>query len=212
LFYQIGLLGRKDLPLAPEPRGGFEMVMLRMLAFRPQTTNAAPATPSPSRPATPALPSTPETPTAAPRSPMGNLPPSSPPAATGDWGQLIRQLRLGGITKALADNCVLQSHDGNHIHLSLAPEHESMKTPQQEKRLQEMLSQHFGENIKLRISVGNSHASAQASPAVLQRQAEQSRFDAAMTDLENDPLVQEIKTAFDAEIDRNSVRLDGTEG
>lgn len=36
LFYQTGLLGRRDLPLAPEPRAGFEMVLLRMLAFRPQ--------------------------------------------------------------------------------------------------------------------------------------------------------------------------------
>lgn len=37
LFYQMGLHGRRDLPLAPEPRGGFEMAMLRMLAFRPGT-------------------------------------------------------------------------------------------------------------------------------------------------------------------------------
>jgi len=35
LFYQIGLIGQRDLPLAPEPRGGLEMVLLRMLAFRP---------------------------------------------------------------------------------------------------------------------------------------------------------------------------------
>ncbi|HEY0635665.1 MAG TPA: DNA polymerase III subunit gamma/tau [Gammaproteobacteria bacterium] len=35
LFYQIGLIGRRDLPLSPEARGGFEMVLLRMLAFRP---------------------------------------------------------------------------------------------------------------------------------------------------------------------------------
>jgi len=35
LFYQIGLIGRRDLPFAPDARGGFEMVMLRMLAFRP---------------------------------------------------------------------------------------------------------------------------------------------------------------------------------
>ena len=35
LFYQISLLGRKDLPLAPEQRAGFEMVMLRAMAFRP---------------------------------------------------------------------------------------------------------------------------------------------------------------------------------
>ena len=41
LFYQICLLGRKDLPLAPEQRAGFEMVMLRAMAFRP-TENGRP--------------------------------------------------------------------------------------------------------------------------------------------------------------------------
>jgi DNA polymerase-3 subunit gamma/tau len=35
-YYQMGLIGRRDLPLAPEPRSGFEMVLLRMLAFRPE--------------------------------------------------------------------------------------------------------------------------------------------------------------------------------
>ncbi len=35
LYYQIALMGRKDLPFSPEPRTGFEMIMLRMLAFRP---------------------------------------------------------------------------------------------------------------------------------------------------------------------------------
>ena len=35
LYYQIGLIGKRDLAHAPDPRTGFEMVMLRMLAFRP---------------------------------------------------------------------------------------------------------------------------------------------------------------------------------
>jgi len=35
LYYQIGLIGQRDLALAPDPRTGFEMVMLRMLAFVP---------------------------------------------------------------------------------------------------------------------------------------------------------------------------------
>ena len=35
LHYQIGLLGRRDLPFAPHPRAGFEMTMLRMVAFAP---------------------------------------------------------------------------------------------------------------------------------------------------------------------------------
>jgi DNA polymerase-3 subunit gamma/tau len=36
LYYQMGLLGRRDLPLAPDGRIGLEMALLRMLAFRPQ--------------------------------------------------------------------------------------------------------------------------------------------------------------------------------
>src|SRR5690606_17214386 len=46
LWYQMALGGRRDLPLAPSPRAGFEMALLRMLAFRPtegsgQSTGAA---------------------------------------------------------------------------------------------------------------------------------------------------------------------------
>ncbi len=36
LYYQIALIGLRDLPIAPDPRSGFEMTMLRMLAFTPE--------------------------------------------------------------------------------------------------------------------------------------------------------------------------------
>jgi DNA polymerase-3 subunit gamma/tau len=35
LFYQTAIIGRRDLALAPDPRTGFEMTLLRMIAFRP---------------------------------------------------------------------------------------------------------------------------------------------------------------------------------
>ena len=41
LFYQICLLGRRDLPYAGEPRTGFEMILLRQLAFEPMAGTAA---------------------------------------------------------------------------------------------------------------------------------------------------------------------------
>ena len=40
LFYQIALIGRRDLPLSPDARNGFEMILLRMLAFRPAGVDA----------------------------------------------------------------------------------------------------------------------------------------------------------------------------
>ncbi|MEZ2745391.1 DNA polymerase III subunit gamma/tau [Halopseudomonas bauzanensis] len=80
LFYQLALHGRRDLPLAPDPRGGFEMALLRMLAFRPgtlqHTGNAAPA----------GLVQTPAT------------QPSPAPAALGDPG------KAPGISQAAADS------------------------------------------------------------------------------------------------------------
>ncbi|MDN3639034.1 DNA polymerase III subunit gamma/tau [Simiduia curdlanivorans] len=55
LFYQTALLGRRDLPLAPDPRSGFDMVLLRMLAFKPQGVadlpKAALTAPAPGTPA-----------------------------------------------------------------------------------------------------------------------------------------------------------------
>jgi len=46
LYYQIGLIGKRDLPLAPDMRSGFEMTLLRMLAFQPdQAVTAASAAP-----------------------------------------------------------------------------------------------------------------------------------------------------------------------
>src|SRR5882757_5829573 len=49
LFYQTAITGRRDLGLAPDPRAGFEMTLLRMIAFRPlgeaeQARGAAPPT------------------------------------------------------------------------------------------------------------------------------------------------------------------------
>jgi DNA polymerase-3 subunit gamma/tau len=51
LWYQMALNARRDLPLAPAPRAGFEMAVLRMLAFRPlqdvaQAASAASSSPS----------------------------------------------------------------------------------------------------------------------------------------------------------------------
>jgi len=80
LYYQIALNGRRDLELAPEPRVGFEMTLLRMLAFRPADTvagagataavapaggtrgaaNAGTAAASPPAPRSPARPAAPE--------------------------------------------------------------------------------------------------------------------------------------------------------
>ena len=49
LFYQIALLGRRDLSLAPDEQSGFTMTLLRMLAFSAGTNSTIASTPSDAR-------------------------------------------------------------------------------------------------------------------------------------------------------------------
>jgi len=57
LWYQMALLGKRDLELAPTPQVGFEMTLLRMLAFQPESAppmkDAGKAVPMPRAPSAP---------------------------------------------------------------------------------------------------------------------------------------------------------------
>jgi len=49
LYYQLSLQAKKDLPYAPHPRQGFEMALLRVMAFRPQTGPVVNHSPDPAK-------------------------------------------------------------------------------------------------------------------------------------------------------------------
>ena len=51
LYYQIALLGRRDIGLAPDEFAGFSMSLLRMLAFSPNESMVQPATSVATKPA-----------------------------------------------------------------------------------------------------------------------------------------------------------------
>ncbi|PWC21314.1 DNA polymerase III subunit gamma/tau [Brenneria roseae subsp. roseae] len=72
LYYQILLIGRKELPYAPDRRMGVEMTLLRALAFHPQQIIEAPASAPPAN--TGPSPSTPSAATANTAAPQGSAP------------------------------------------------------------------------------------------------------------------------------------------
>jgi len=81
LYYQVALMGRKDLPFVPDPKEGLEMVLLRMLAFRP--ASAAPRQVAVAASSTPdALASQPEAQTATQPEPENLAAPSVAPAVS----------------------------------------------------------------------------------------------------------------------------------
>jgi DNA polymerase-3 subunit gamma/tau len=226
LYYQIGLIGRRDLPLAPDPRSGFEMVLLRMLAFRPQeggqtgaqgnTPPVATARPagSPAQAAKAAMQSAPAqasspAPSAAPAAPatQAAAAPAAAPAPSGDagdWESIVAGLKLVGMNRQLAINCALDSRDGNRWQLSIAPEFQQLLGKSREDTLAAALSEHLGQPVQINIRVTDQAPAA--TPAGLQQARDDARLQDAQQAIENDSTVQAFKEAFDARVQPNSVQ------
>jgi len=214
LFYQIALIGRRDLSLSPEARGGLEMVLLRMLAFRPADAPPAKATtrtPVSSAPASssshkpvPASKSIPEscstvnTPSAEP-----DLKQAPKQSETNDWHQIVEGLKLSGILQQLAAHCAMSRHDADSICLCLDEVGAPMLNPEREKQMQEALSGYFGRPVNLSIEISSYEGE---TPAQRQQRLQQERQREAETAIENDENVRSLLDAFDATVNPQSIR------
>jgi DNA polymerase III subunit gamma/tau len=197
LFYQIAVIGRRDLELAPDMRAGFEMVLLRMLAFGvADASRVAPAASGSSndRP-TPSLPP----PVAAPKTA------AAPPAAASDddWGRMVAAMNLQGMVRQLASHCTLVGRQGNKVQLTLDADGEHFRTSTLEDKLTQVLSAYLGEPVRLEISIG---ASAVDTPARQQKAAADDRMQNARTAIENDPNVRAMRDMFGATVQPDSIR------
>ncbi len=219
LYYQIGLIGRRDLPLAPDARGGFEMVLLRMLAFRPvSSAHAAPETKAPvaGKPAinTPTVntrtanngQSASPTPAPAPSNVTEAAPQKSAPAVSkgvNEWEDIVSALQLSGMTQQLAIHCTIGKRDGESFQLNMAPTHKHLLGKSREDALAAALSQHLDLTVNLTISVEEQPGT---TPANLQQTRDDVRLDQARTTIEDDSSVQAFKDAFDAQVNPDSVQ------
>jgi DNA polymerase-3 subunit gamma/tau len=213
LFYQIAIVGRRDLELAPDARGGFEMVLLRMVAFvvadagtqgaRPTAPSAAGGRPIASASAAPAA-----APSAAQRSTSAAAPPAPPSSASApaaDWPAIISQLNLAGPSSQLAAHCALVGKQGNRVVLALDAEGETFRRPSLEERLTQALSTYFGEPIKLEITAAAA-AEVANTPARQQKAAADDRMQAARTSIETDPNIRAMRDIFGATVQADSIR------
>jgi DNA polymerase III subunit gamma/tau len=206
LYYQIAIIGRRDLGLAPDPHTGFRMTMLRMLAFRPgglATTGGREPTraarPESSAVAAAALSS--GSAPAAPEASAAAAVPASPDAAA--WAQLLAVLDLQGAARQLASHCLLLRREGATVHLALDPRSAHVRTRAQEEKLAAALSRHYGESVRVAIEVREPSA---ATPAQSLERAAQLQASAALAALEADPTVRALRERFDATILSDSVR------
>ena len=211
LYYQIALAGRRDLTLAPDPRSGFEMTLIRMLAFRPSAPIAFQQVAAnrsgsgneyqPHLPTDKSIPSQKESQAKNDRHTPSTS--SSASLTSDEWRDVIDEMALAGLVKEFAGHCILREHTKDKIHLVLSPAQEHLLNTAQKDRLHAALKTRFGDHIKMVLTVENPDSE---TPAQRKTREEQERQLAAEKSVEDDPNIQLMKELFDASVDTTSIR------
>ncbi len=211
LFYQIGLIGRRDLPLAPEPRGGLEMVLLRMLAFRPVTASQtavshtqpmskAPRVKAPDSAAAPVQKqavTTPAEPALAPVAAAGV-------AVDDDWPAMIECLPLKGMLREMALNCAFHGIEGDVVRLSMENAQAHLLNPARLKQLEAALSTHLKRKISVKLA--REERLATETPAQRQSREQQERQRHAVEAIAGDTTIKAMQDTFGATVFEDSIR------
>ena len=200
LFYQIGLMGQKDLALAPDPRSGFEMVMLRMLTFKPvrhdQKTNNSSQLPKPvaQKQASPVV-VTPVKPAPVEQAEQTRIVEQTTTADT-SWLSMISAMKLTGMTKEFASHCALEAIDDKSCTLIINPNH--IISTKAEESLQSALRKHTG-STQLKLNIKSTKTSIE-TPAVQLIKERENQQQAAINTINSDNNIQALKDNFDARI------------
>ena len=221
LYYQIGLLGKRDLPLAPDPASGFEMTLLRMLTFSPEeepgvggdstesqdqksvsssgVKNTGVAREVQPKKSASSKATTPTRRAVAQSGATDNghlgTPSLSDPAV---WATFVEDSAFTGVTRELAMNLCPESYDSENqvLTLSLMPGLASMRSPSRQKSLEKKLEAFYGSSVRLEIAEDGKVSGE--TPAMVQVRREQEEKDQAFKTLMDDPAVQGLVLAFDA--------------
>jgi DNA polymerase-3 subunit gamma/tau len=214
LYYQIAVLGRRDMPWAPDPRMGFEMTLLRMLAFRPGSAPAqnagstpqARTAPAGARPAS-AAPAAAPAPAMAPAvaaAPVRTPPPPIMLRPDAAWDERVEALGLDGFTKPLARNCVWSGREGGTVSLTLDARLKHLLQESRRAAIEQALSAQLGEDIRLQIEIAS--APVADTPVELDKQRATDRQRAAEAAIDADPVVRAFKDMFGAQVRPGSVQ------
>lgn len=197
LYYQIALLGRRDLALTPSPQQGFEMTMLRMLAFKPGL-GAVENTPKPVSVAVKPSPLIPSSVLPQQEKKSVSVTAAAPLTDPGEWRVMLPKLELSGMAYALASNCTLEKISGNKVELALAASHQPMLNAKLKERLAEALSRHLGLPIQLDITTTSAEL---LTPVKQQQQEHGQRLTSARQAIMQNPQVKKFIEMYDATVE-----------
>jgi DNA polymerase III subunit gamma/tau len=216
LYYQVGLVGRRDLPMITDQRNGFAMIMVRMLAFRPggasaisvgaagsgvSATRSAPAPGSAAASFSSAASAAPAT--------AGSTVGAGLALNAANWARIVEELGLAGMARQLAVHCTVSDLQGTQLRLLLDPRSQSIRTKANEEKLAAALVKYVGAPLRLQIELGQQ--ADVATPARERDRQADERLAQARAALEQDPNIQALRTQMGATIFAESVRPNNVE-
>jgi DNA polymerase III subunit gamma/tau len=213
LLYQIAVLGRRDLALAPDEQSGATMTLLRMLAFAKARDGVAPssgggggadiasaAAPVVSTPAAVAeIKAAPVIPSAAVIAPDVKI------AQLGDqtWSQFIAHLDLKGLSAMLARQTSYESLQGKVLTLQVPQSQKHLAQPRYIDSLQAEIAPHFADGVQLNITIGGAGQGSLAAAEAFEDNQRQSRAEESIM---QDPFVRDMEIEFGATVRRETIR------
>ncbi|HSN20160.1 MAG TPA: DNA polymerase III subunit gamma/tau [Usitatibacter sp.] len=209
VMYQVAVLARRDLPLAPDEFAGFSMGLLRMLSFvKPSESARAPReAPIAKQPA--AKIARPSTSSAAASRPAARAADPVPAAASfavafeGDWAGFVEKLGLTGMAGMVARYGELASFQNGHLELVVPETHRMYAERAYQEKLKSALAPHLGAEIRITVRVGGTSGNsiaAKKSQEMAERQAD------AAEAIEDDPFVRDLVRDLGAEVVSSSIR------
>lgn len=224
LYYQIVLLGQRDLYLAPDPQCGFEMTMLRLLAFEPlppdgelrelgmdaQRGQAGASSQARKESRPPSAPEPEPEPELATVAASGRGPVSAArvrveagDAEAESWSELVEVLALSGVARMIAEHGIGTRLADGTWRIVLDTDHDTLLNDAQVENIRRALSEHLGRSIELEVDVGDPGAE---TPARRRERIALERQQRAVDALESDQNVQTLLAEFDGQLNLDSVR------
>ena len=213
LLYQIGLIAKRDMELAPSLSSGFDMALLRMVAFIPneiqQTKKKVKQLKPDNHKEIPSEDLKEEEKNKIQEVEKqdirqieeGGLDQELDISAK-QWNQIFDQLTLDPGTKQLASHCYFIKSDETIIYLSMPEEKLNLFSGKHRKELQDALSTFFEVQCNLFLEVGDF---SKESPNEIKEEEKRKELKNAQKEIEQDPNVQSLVEAFGAKVIESSI-------
>lgn len=219
LFYQIALIGKRDMHLATSSHSALEMTLLRMLSFTPAAKDSCAVKKASAGGAKATEATHTQDEQAAKRAEVKKTVHVQVEqvaeqievkdlldldSSKEHWSRLIDKLSLQGVALHLALNCSVGKIENDSIVLNLAEQHEGLATESAKQKLEKALKMHFDKDLTLIIEFSSHEVATPAEKKEREAAKQQSQ---AEKDVEDDEVVKAFKSKFGAEVIQGSVKL-----